>query len=87
MFHRDTDFQVAASLKACMAQSEEHVAWWYLDNTRVSLERRRSPGQLERLLGVKRVVTSSSASGMTVANATFTTVTSRSASGMVARGL
>jgi hypothetical protein len=39
------------------------VAWWYLDNIRVSLERRRSPGQLERLLGVKQVVTSSSASG------------------------
>ena len=81
MFH--TDFQVAASLTACMAQGEENVAWWYLDSIRVSLERRRSPGQLERLLGVKQVVTSSSASGMTVANATGTTVTSRSASGMV----
>ena len=62
MFH--TDFQVAASLRACMAQGEEHVAWWYLDdNRRVSLERRRSPGQQERLPGVKQVVTSSSASG------------------------
>ncbi len=38
--------------KACMAQGEEHVAWWYLDNSRVSLERRRSPGQLERLSGL-----------------------------------
>ncbi len=67
-----------------MAQGEEHVAWWYLDdNRRVSLERRRSPGQLERLLGVKQVVTSSSASGMPVVNAIGTTVTSRSASGMV----
>jgi hypothetical protein len=81
MFH--TDLQVAASLKACMAQGEEHVAWWYLDKSRVSLERRRSPGQLERLLGVKQVVTSGSASGLTVVNATGTTVTSRSAGGMV----
>ena len=80
MFH--TDFQVAASLTACMAQGEEHVAWWCLDSIRVSLERRRSPGQLERLLGVKQVVTSSSASGMPVVNATGTTVTSRSAGGM-----
>ena len=71
-----------------MAQGEEHVAWWYLDdNRRVSLERRRSPGQLERLLGVKQVVTSGSASGMTVVNASFTAATSRSASDMVGPGL
>ncbi len=30
---------------ACMAQGEGQVAWWYLDNSRVSLERRSRPGR------------------------------------------